>query len=958
MLGPLFTEMAKQRGETVQDFVTTLLYRPITLNLPKHNISGYDAVRCVPGHCFDSASPLGPPSHNCDVVMIGKAPWQDEASKNRLLDNSSGVLLQRLLTKLDMTDARNWYVTNIVRFNPPGIEQKIKAAWVKECRPLLDLEIATLHPKALLLMGSDAVKAIFGKKTSLKRLRGSKTLQHNGIPVVVTTHPSTAVRDAHLIPGLEADLEILKARLGRREVKTTGKHYIEIDSTEKLAAVAAQLLHERQPYMAVDAEWGACGDVGDFSKGGKLRTIQLSHKPHHAFLIKLRSAGRDNMPYVFRGQPSDVSSILHTVLTHPDIAVGGHFLRSDLKYLCGHEIDADFRDDFTSRGFDTMLGYHVAEPQAEAFGLEEIAIRLTDLDRYDVELRDWLSANGYGKKMLRLYGYAAIPDDILHPYACRDVDAVSQIWPRVKYQLENTALNHPYTLGRHRIATLYDFYRHVVHGVTAALDEMEHVGLYTDTDRLNRLIETYSLKRAELEHELRSAIAWPEFNVRSTNQVVELLFPLMPGQRPQAPPDAKLLKYNPVKTTEKPPRDWQAVGTHEYDRVSPSTDGETLQILQERERQQDRKDILGLLHKLKLVDQQVKNFLRPPDDDTADELEYSGGLMFEVDADTYTRTTLGQLTDTGRYTSSKPNLNNLTKKQEGELRKIYSPDVAALEKMRGWQGIDVEVLKAEKLLHPDYYPLRSCYIAPPGEVLMEADYCQAELYVLAWMSQDTEMMTIMMDPNRDLHSEVAVSAFNLDCAPADVPKLYPMLRIAAKAVNFGIAYGRGANAIVRQLAAEGIVVTKEEAENMIAAFYRRFPMVRQYVQRCHDAVASPGYVETAYGRRRYFAPTKNRGVQAANEREAQNTPIQGTVADTLSIALQNMLAYRAVSGLHYRLALPVHDAIFTYVPENEVEVMKNVVYPVCMSYGAVIPNIDLRLEIDVVTMSRWGEKEK
>ena len=474
------------------------------------------------------------------------------------------------------------------------------------------------------------------------------------------------------------------------------------------------------------------------------------------------------------------------------------------------------------------------------------------------------------------------------------------------------------------------------------------------------LVNLFDEKKAELSTAFQKLIGWKDFNFRSPDQVKDYLYGTQPGKPRLRPEDVETLNRTPVTTTEKPPRDWLTVPQEDREagKINPSTNGENLQILAETAGSEHERNIIEKLRQLRFVDQVAKNFLRPPVETEGDgDLEWDSGLVFEIDPDNRTRTHIGQLTDTGRYTSSKPNLQNLSKKQEYELRKVFCDDVERLYKVIGWGGMSEDELKKLGLLHPDYYSLRSCYTATPGNVLIEADYRQAELFVLAYMSEDPGMIAIMNDPTTDLHSEMAVIAFNLACSPDEVKKMFPAQRVMAKNVNFGISYGRGAKALARQAQAEGVKdATPEKMQQIIDTFYERFPMVKDYIKRCHAAVKSPGYVETAYGRRRYFYPTTDRKIRSAQEREAQNMPIQGTVGGALDVAIRILAELRTESNMRFKLVLPIHDAIFLDTPIDEVGEVVNCILPTAMTECCTIPVLNIKLAIDTEIMWRWNEK--
>jgi DNA polymerase I len=150
----------------------------------------------------------------------------------------------------------------------------------------------------------------------------------------------------------------------------------------------------------------------------------------------------------------------------------------------------------------------------------------------------------------------------------------------------------------------------------------------------------------------------------------------------------------------------------------------------------------------------------------------------------------------------------------------------------------------------------------------------------------------------------------------------------------------------------------QEAQELIDAFYAMFPRTLDYVESTRAAVYNKGYVETAWGRRRYFFPTGSRVLDAALEREAVNHPIQGTVAGSLDLAIDNFRQYKKKvdNSIDYRLILPVHDALLTYVRKEDALRFVSDVVPVCMALGATIPALGLTLRVDTEIKHRWDDK--
>ena len=941
-------EEAKRRGIDEVSLGMMMLEHPTDISL---DIEGSaERVTFIPGH-FLGSNVKGPLTRS-DVMVIGKMPGRDDSAWRKLFTGQSGKLWTEMLRDHGI-DCSNWYATNACRFFPPNKIKTVKASWLSECRWLLHQEMHIVQPKYILLFGVDALKMLFGNKYTLSKVRGANDLWYGKSKCVVTIHPAAVLQEPVNYPGFKKDIISFGNLTIGKETPTISKSYLTVTNQKELQRVIDLALKENVTRFAVDTEWGGL-DGCEYPKG-QLRCIQFSHKPGMSVCVVLRKEGLEP---AFAPNIQTAIDMLNKLFKRPGVEVAGHNLRSDLKFLVKEGLD--ITDEFM-RGFDTMLAHHLLYP-TELQGLENLSIKFTDLGRYDRSVADWLSENKYNKEVMAKYGYANIPGPILYPYACADTDVVIRCWHSLESALKDHKLGPmfgPYKIGNIPINNMYDFYRKFVHAVHLPLQEIETTGIMVDKDRLQSLSKLFSAKRDELITAFRAEIKWSDFNFRSVDHVRELLFGEQKDKGKLRPDGAVCLNVTPLKTTGKPAKDWDKLSDKEKETNSPSTDSESLQILAADN------ELARKLLELRFVDQILKNFLKgkavadDKDENDEKEPEYISGLIGCIDDDSCIRTSISQLTDTGRYRSSRPNLQNLPKKQEASLRKLFSPNPEELVKVDGWAGIDGDILKQKGLLHPDYFSLRSCFMARPGHVFVEADYVSAELFVLAYISKDAELISILKDKTRDIHSEQAVKGFNLDCSPKEVKKKYPNFRTSAKNVIYGIIYGRGAAALVRESKKANIPLTEEQAQNQIDTFFASFPGVKEYMNKCKKAVYDPGYVETPFGRRRWFYPTSDYSMKGAQERQAINMPIQGTVAEALSLALTNLYYYRQLEpNLEYKIILPIHDAIMLEVPERCVERVKDHVLPMCMSRMVPIPHLNFKLEIDVSVATRWSEDKE
>ncbi len=211
--------------------------------------------------------------------------------------------------------------------------------------------------------------------------------------------------------------------------------------------------------------------------------------------------------------------------------------------------------------------------------------------------------------------------------------------------------------------------------------------------------------------------------------------------------------------------------------------------------------------------------------------------------------------------------------------------------------------------------LRSFFAAKPGYVLLDADYSQIELRVLAHISNDEKMISAFRD-GRDIHTETASEIFKL---PRNM--ITPELRRRAKAVNFGIVYGIGAFSL-----AKDVGVTMTEASHYIGGYMETYSDVKKYLDETVEKAKKDGYVTTMYGRRRMLPElsASNRNIQALGKRLAMNTPIQGSAADIIKLAMIRVSDSLAFEGLDARLILQVHDELIVEASESDAARAKEV----------------------------------
>ena len=287
---------------------------------------------------------------------------------------------------------------------------------------------------------------------------------------------------------------------------------------------------------------------------------------------------------------------------------------------------------------------------------------------------------------------------------------------------------------------------------------------------------------------------------------------------------------------------------------------------------------------------------------------YAEGLQRFICSDGKIHTLYNQCaTQTGRLSSSDPNLQNISVRDE--------------------QG---------KVIRKAFLPSEGC-------VLLSSDYHQIELRMLASMAGETSMIEAFRN-GVDIHTKTAMDVFGID-RPEDVT---PEQRRRAKTVNFGIVYGISDFGLAEQLG-----ISRKEAADFIETYYQKFPKIRTYMNSIVEFCEEHGYVTTLCGRRREIPEIhdKNRMVREFGKRAAMNAPIQGSAADLIKIAMLKIDAEMKKQNVKSKMILQVHDELIFDVPKEELELMTKLVTDgMCNAM-----KLDVPLTVECAAGSDWYE---
>lgn len=286
---------------------------------------------------------------------------------------------------------------------------------------------------------------------------------------------------------------------------------------------------------------------------------------------------------------------------------------------------------------------------------------------------------------------------------------------------------------------------------------------------------------------------------------------------------------------------------------------------------------------------------------------YCDGLFKLIDDGGKVHTSFNQtVTQTGRISSTEPNLQNIP---------VRTP------------------LGRE---------MRRMFVADDGKLLVDADYSQIELRVLAHIANDAAMLKAFSE-DADIHTVTASSVFGV---PADF--VTPEMRRAAKAVNFGIVYGISDFSL-----SQDIGTTKAQAKKYIESYLELYSGVRDFMSDVVENAKEEGYVSTLVGRRRYLPElaSSNYLIRSFGERAAMNAPIQGTAADIIKIAMVNTRRALIAGGFEAKLILQVHDELIIEAPDNE----KDAVMALLSREMENAMKLNVRLRADASWGRTWYE---
>lgn len=710
--------------------------------------------------------------------VMGYAAGIKLARAPALLKGPHGVALKDLCTAVGIAMSTDVYFTALCKWLLP--QGKNLSPKPKDCAPgvaCLDRELQEVKPKIVVTFGKPAFEFMVSTRVKFLDAVGmpfwSEKYQCQVVPM---QHYYYLLAKPELNERFALDLAFTAKALAEVkgvEVQRVPLNYFTIRTREELLNWVIQMLQMKVNLMCVDCEWHGRDHVD-----GELRSMQLAWAPGCAIYIRFRDEHRK---YVFDCSYAEAGSVLGLLWNRPEFKLVGHHISADFPWA--HKwLGLEFYDKAI---LDTEFAFQCLNEHGDR-GLERMSMRYTDLGRYEFDLEVWKKEN----KVDASDGYGMVPDEILIPYACKDVDVPLRAYPIMRRMLEQQGM--------------WGYYSNIMNPfVTNGFTQFALTGLPMNRVLLEEMREVYHYARKIMEQDLAGKV-----HVEAGELLVDYICQHLPGNTPSKQPvsielssrmapvlrtcfgsleslqamaqalgvisektleglrvrfehyqasisfnirSPEMLKrwlfdvkeYTPVKSTANKEKgvssmDWTKVMALPENRrkdMKPAVDKQTLVILCEKHKD----PLLNNLLELNAVGNLCKAFLSQPERDADGQIIEEAGLIAWIASDGCVH---GQfsMTETGRPRSWKPNSLNWPSGVQDRVRdgvaralKLADEKKVLPENMR--QYLD----GTKKIL-----PLRACVQAPEGWCIVESDFATAELRALAYRAGDADMIEIMV----------------------------------------------------------------------------------------------------------------------------------------------------------------------------------------------------------------------
>ncbi|WAB25010.1 DNA polymerase family A [Lysinibacillus phage vB_LfM_LysYB1] len=799
-------------------------------------------------HCRKSLL-MGTGKKAARIMFVADNPTDFEDKQRKWMVGKAGNLFKNVLEQVGI-NLEDCYFTGAVKCPTPddgkGQRQPLKDE-IENCSPYLDAEIEVIDPEIIVPLGNVALKKVYGK-TGITKFRGKAVEDKNGRIVFPILHPDIIFRQPKHAENFAKDIQNLAILLD------SGKGFLERSDVDYRYLETYEEIEEEVNRLEEEAEWLVFDlettSLNPFLPNQKIVCISLTDKHHYGVTIPL-----EHKEFVWPGIILDkIKGLLKRLLEHnkriKKVAHNGKF---DMKWLL-----AKYGIDVSNFAFDPMLAHYVAVTEERGgHGLKELAWEHTDMGGYDNALDEYKATL---PEAIR-HNYDNIPWKILREYAAADVDCTMRLIPVFKPMIE---ANPKWKEAYDKLFILGSY----------ALRDIEMNGIKLSEERLAEFDTVFPERIKEIEDKLRQ---YPEVIQIEREKLKMFETRQLEMKKPKAERDPEILKWNKYKNfkfnfgsvvqlrellferlglttpflTDK--GDEKRRKRQEITIDEMSTGSETLEYLE------DKHPIASLLSEWRKLDKLYGTYIAPANTWIGED-----GLVHPTFNLTGTVTT--------RLSSEAPNAQNFPRKSNDPFAFNYK------------------------------YGVKKLFVSRFGDdgVIMQFDYSQLELRVAAMFSNDPQLLQAYRD-GKDLHIYAAAKVRGIP--EEDVTD---DMRTAAKAVNFGLLYGKGARSL-----AEDMKMTLEEAQDFIDKYFEEFKGVKKWLDDTRKKLKQEKHVETLTGlwRRLPGVDSNDRGVQADAQRQGVNSPIQGSGANMTMMSIILINDEFKKQNLKSKIAITVHDSI-------------------------------------------------
>lgn len=729
-------------------------------------------------------TPCITPEEAADRQQVGYDKFIKRTPK--VLDYDLGITLKDLAASEGL-DLSKCFCVPLIRFVPedPKHIKKPNKAIIAQCLPSLEADIKNIKPYIVVCVGKVVFDALMpGTRFKESDIYGA-WFYNKELNCRIYSIPSIGnVVKPERFERFKFDFAYIK-----KELDLMGKGIEKVKCNDMvvrnhidLLNLVQKLRETNSTVLSVDCEWH-----GHVHVDGKLRSLQICWSPTEAAYIRFMD---DQLNYVFDVDYKTAGSILGTWCNLPQVKYIGHHLSADLVWM-HYWLGLDY---YEKSLFDSEFALQACDESAD-LGLDALALRYTDFGKYDIPLIQWKKKNG--KLVDEGYGY--IPDDILIPYALKDVYTVMRAYPSIWEEMENQ--------------NLVKYYNEILNPmVTDVFAFLTLKGIPVDRAKLDHMRDLYTWARDEMYVEFKSLIVkeaeelltklvFDEYDVdeNAREDIIKYLNSSDEGEKecalnlikqytgvsdwinivhvidhyikaPQFNPASadhkrrwlfKVKRYEPIKSTNlkdqgMPAMDWGKIMLLPPDKqaqYTPACDAGTIEVLASR---YDDK-VLNKLLELNSITTICRNFLRAADTDGEGNVIGENGMHYWLASDDAIHT-MSSCTETGRPRSWNPNILNLPSYIHGRL----GAGVQSIIKLRSEQFVESKdengnIVKTSRLpekfkkylgIKPSKFPtIRSISMAKPGWCIQEADLQTAEMRGLAFLSGDRKLLKMLLEPD-------------------------------------------------------------------------------------------------------------------------------------------------------------------------------------------------------------------